>query len=361
MARRTIVSTAALVGSVLLAAGCTNAASSPDPDTETAGSPPATVGVELHAEDVATDLTTPWGLALLSDGSALVSERDTREIHHVAPDGTTRQVGTIEEAEPMGEGGLLGLAVSEDEDTVFVYYTADSDNRVVSAPFDGEQLGPQTEILSGIPESGRHNGGQLTIGPDGFLYVATGDAAEAELSQDTSSLAGKILRVTAEGEPAPDNPYDNEVFSLGHRNVQGLAFDEDGNLWASEFGDSSWDELNLITPGGNYGWPAAEGSAQVDDMINPKVVWKTSDASPSGLAYWDGSLWMAGLRGERLWEIRLHGADTGDPVAHFTDTYGRLRAVQVTPDGDGLWLGTSNTDGRGDTQPGDDRILKITR
>ncbi|GAA2105556.1 PQQ-dependent sugar dehydrogenase [Microlunatus panaciterrae] len=380
---------------VALVAGCSGPASQPAAGTRTAGATPsasspaaptsapqtraasptristaATAGSSateaagrhgpLRARDVVTGLTSPWGLAFLSDGTALVAERDTGRILRVAPTGRTTQVQRITDSRPSSEGGLLGLAVAPDQKTVFAYYSARRDNRVVAMSWDGAALGRSRAVIDGIPESGRHNGGQLTFGPDGYLYVATGDATEPAQSQDKKSLAGKILRITPQGRPAPGNPFGNEVFSLGHRNVQGLAFDPQGRLWASEFGDQTWDELNLIIKGGNYGWPAAEGSAQLDGMINPKVVWRTDDASPSGLAYWRGSLWMAGLRGKRLWQIPLDGTRTGEPKSHFAGRYGRLRAVKALPNGSGLWLGTSNTDGRGQPKPGDDRLLSVT-
>jgi glucose/arabinose dehydrogenase len=148
---------------------------------------------------------------------------------------------------------------------------------------------------------------------------------------------------------------------MGHRNVQGLAFDERDRLWASEFGENTWDELNLVERARNYGWPLVEGSGEGDGLTNPKVVWRTSEASPSGLAYWQGELWMAGLRGERLWEIPVDGTDTGEPVAHFRGEYGRLRSLVVTDDGQSLLMTGSNTDGRGDVDEGDDRLLRVTR
>ncbi len=222
--------------------------------------------------EVASGLTSPWGLVALTDGSTLVSERDTRRILHLA-DGRATRLRTIDDARPAGEGGLLGLAATQDQQTVFAYYTAENDNRLASMSWDGQHLGEPTVILSGIPKSGRHNGGRLALGPDGHLYVGTGESGDASLAQDTKSLGGKILRITTAGKPAPGNPFGNEVYSYGHRNVEGLAFDDEGRLWASEFGDQTWDELNLITKGGNYGWPQVEGSSQNKDLINPKVVW----------------------------------------------------------------------------------------
>ena len=201
----------------------------------------------------------------------------------------------------------------------------------------------------------------MAIGPDGYLYVTTGETGNSSLAQDKGSLGGKILRLTLDGKPAPGNPFGTEIYSYGHRNIQGLAFDDQGRLWASEFGDQSWDELNLITKGGNYGWPLVEGSGSGEGLINPKIVWRTSDASPSGLAYWQGELWMAALRGTRLWEIPLDGTSTGKPIAHFTGTYGRLRSVIASHDGSSLLLSSSNTDGRGNPAPGDDKLYRVTR
>jgi glucose/arabinose dehydrogenase len=296
----------------------------------------------------------------LKDGSFLISERDARKIIRVNG-GATSLLSTIDDADPAGEGGLLGLAITEDERTVFAYYTAAKDNRIASMSWNGHELGTPKVILKGIPKGFIHNGGRMVIGPDGYLYVGTGESGSGGLAQDKDSLGGKILRIRLDGRPAPGNPFDNEVYSYGHRNVQGLAFDDQGRLWASEFGQNTWDELNLITKGGNYGWPKVEGSGDVKGMTNPKVVWRTRDASPSGLAYWQGELWMAGLRGQRLWEIPLDGTKTGDPIAHFSGDYGRLRTVVVASDGRSLLLTNSNTDGRGDPARDDDRLFQVTR
>jgi len=364
-----------LLCAVLLVAGCGGPESQPSADTRTAGSPATaspTSGVptggsaapggdgRLQVSELLSGLTSPWGLVALKDGTLLISERDTKHILRVEGS-ATKLLRTIEEAQPSGEGGLLGLAITPDESRVFAYYTAAADNRIVAMSWDGGSLGEPEVILDGIPKSGIHNGGRMIVGPDGYLYVGTGDGSESERAQDKSSLGGKILRLTLNGEPAPGNPFGNEVFSFGHRNVQGLAFDKENRLWASEFGSQDWDELNLIEQGKNYGWPLVEGSGQGDGLTNPKVVWRTSEASPSGLAYWQGDLWMAGLRGERLWQIPLDGTDTGDPVAQLQGKYGRLRTVVVSTDGQSLLMTGSNTDGRGDPVKGDDRLLQIRR
>jgi len=200
----------------------------------------------------------------------------------------------------------------------------------------------------------------MVVGPDGDLYVGTGETGDTGLAQDKTSLGGKILRITTDGKAAPGNPDGRVWITKGHRNVQGLAFD--GNqLYAAEFGQNTWDELNLITKGANYGWPKVEGSGNVRGMTNPKVVWRTRDASPSGLAYWQGELWMAGLRGQRLWEIPVDGTKAGDPIARFRGDYGRLRTVALASDGRSLLLTNSNTDGRGDPAGDDDRLFQVTR
>ena len=331
---------------------------SPSPTPTPTPSPTPTGPAEPGTpEDLVTGLTTPWGLVRLDDGSLLVSERDTAKIKRVT-EGTPATVTEVAEVQPTSEGGLLGIALSPDGDQLFCYHTTNSDNRIVRFRWDGEELSDPKVVLDGIPHAPIHDGGRLRFGPDGHLYASTGDASRRSLAQDTSSLAGKILRITTDGEPAPGNPFDNEVWSYGHRNVQGLAFDDDGRLWASEFGDQTEDELNLITKGANYGWPEIEGDeTTMEGRTNPVRVWPTSEASPSGLAFTAGSLWMGALRGQRLWQIPLTDGKAGKPVDHFHGEYGRLRSV-LAIDG-ALLVATSNTDGRGDVRKGDDRILRI--
>jgi len=290
----------------------------------------------------------------------LVTERDTGEIKLVSG-GKARVVRDLDEVRPAGEGGLLGLAITSDAKTVFAYYTAAEDNRIVAMSWNGRRLGAPEVILRGIPKGIRHNGGRMVVGPDNRLYVGTGEVGQTGLAQDKDSLGGKVLRLTLRGNPAPGNPFDNEVYSYGHRNVEGLAFDDEGRLWVSEFGDQTWDELNLIRKGGNYGWPQVEGRSKTKGLVNPKLVWKPSEASPSGLAFWQGELWMAALRGQRLWEIPLEGDDAKKPMDHYVSDYGRLRAVTPTADGKALLLSTSNTDGRLEPKTGDDRVLRLTR
>ena len=341
-----------------LAAGCTGT-EDPRPSVTRA----ATAGA--GAVTVADGLDTPWGVARLPDGTLLVGSRDTGRILRLDPaTGARTDAGTVPGVVPGGEGGLLGLA-TDGRGRVYAYLTTAADNRIVRLGLDparpaGRQLGEPDALLTGIPRGGRHNGGRIAFGPDGMLYAGTGDSSRTGLAQDRDSLAGKILRITPDGAPAPGNPFPGSpVYSLGHRNVQGLAWDPRGRLWASEFGQDTWDELNLVRPGGNYGWPEAEGRAGRPGLVDPVAQWHPSEASPSGIAYASGAIWMAGLRGERLWRVPLDGDHpAAAPTALLDHTAGRLRTVLAEPDGT-LLVTTGNTDGRGDPRPGDDRLLRL--
>jgi glucose/arabinose dehydrogenase len=342
--------------------------SSGSPTTTAAGSPAPSrvVGTEV----VAGHLDVPWDLLRLPDGSHLVSLRDEARVVHVARSGqvtpvpATGEDGSVPGVEPDGEGGLLGLALDPDDGTaLYAYLTADDDNRVVRMRYAAGRLGPPTVVLSGLPKAAVHNGGRMAFGPDGFLYVCTGDATDRGRSQDRGYLGGKILRVTRDGAPAPGNPFaGSPVWTLGHRNVQGIGWDAAGRMFASEFGQNTWDELNQIVPGRNYGWPEVEGPGTDDDrdrgFTRPLASWPTDEASPSGLAVGLGAVWLAALRGERLWRVPL-GADgrTGSPQALLTGELGRLRDVDVEPDGTLLVL-TSNTF-RGRPTADDDRLVRV--
>ncbi|HLR93970.1 MAG TPA: PQQ-dependent sugar dehydrogenase [Jiangellaceae bacterium] len=336
-----------------------------DPTTqETPGtaSPTAEPGpVEpTDVSEITTGLDVPWALTFRDDGSALVSQRDEGTIISVTPDGEVSELGEVEGVTPDFEGGLLGITLHpEDDSRLYIYLTTAEDNRVVVADVSGGDLGETTTLIEGIPRQSQHNGGRLRFGPDGMLYVSTGDAGEGDRSQDPESLAGKILRLTPDGDVPEDNPDpESPVYSMGHRNVQGLAFDDDGRLWSSEFGADAWDELNLIEPEGNYGWPEVEGEGGEPEYIDPLHVWEPAEASPSGIAYVQDTLFMTSLRGQRLWTIPLSEGQPGEPQEHFTEEYGRLRDVVPAPDGS-LWMLTNNTDGRDEPREGDDRILRL--
>ncbi|THC49643.1 PQQ-dependent sugar dehydrogenase [Streptomyces sp. A1499] len=382
--RPTVTAVLAAAAALALTAGCSSGdgdgtgrrESPPKPDASSgaatgkrgADAPPEKGSVKV-TRTVATGLKSPWGLAELPEGDLLVSSRDEGTITRVdAETGEKTRLGSVPGVSPGGEGGLLGIALSPayaSDHMVYAYFTTASDNRIVRMPYDekkpsGRRLGAPDTILKGIPKGSNHDGGRIAFGPDKMLYAGVGETGDTDLSQDKKSLGGKILRVTPEGEPAPGNPFKGSaVYSLGHRNVQGLAWDEQKRLWASEFGQDTWDELNEIKAGGNYGWPEAEGKEGGEGFRDPVAQWKTSEASPSGVAYAEGSIWMAGLRGERLWRVPVRGVD-GDPEpqAFLEGEYGRLRTV-LAAGGDKLWVVTNETDTRGTPEKGDDKILEV--
>ena len=330
-------------------------------------SPAAASGVEPTGEvrELVTGLAAPWSIARFDDGTVVLSERDSARIVRLEDSGATTTLATIAAAAPAGEGGLLGLVPLEtaDERWLYAYLTAANDNRIVrlrvTGSGEGLRLGEPEPVFTGIPKAGNHNGGRIDIGPDGMLYATAGDAGDRDAAQDPASLAGKILRMTAGGAAPADNPFPGSVvYSLGHRNPQGIAWDADGRLWAAEFGQNTWDELNLITPGANYGWPIVEGASGRAGFVDPVAQWSTSEASPSGLTYIGGTLFLAALRGERVWGVTPgpEGA-TVEIAAYFVGELGRVRDVAPGPDGT-LWILTNNTDGRGNTRAGDDRLME---
>lgn len=331
----------ALGSAALLSSACSAAA--PNPTT---------------GEALAQNLDAPWSVAFHGE-TALISERDSARILETDGAGTTREVGVIANVAPRGEGGLLGIATQGD--FLFTYYTADSDNRIDRYPLEGEpgslRLGAAESILSGIPAASNHNGGRIAFGPDGLLYATTGDAGNTDNSQNVNSLAGKILRMTANGEVPADNPIAGSlVYSFGHRNPQGIAWDEAGTMYASEFGQNTWDELNIIEAGGNYGWPRVEGIAGASGFIDPVQQWKPADASPSGMAIANDAIYIANLRGQNLREIPLDDLTASTEL--YRGEFGRLRDVTLSPEGD-LWILSNNTDGRGNPAAEDDRLWNL--
>ena len=292
-------------------------------------------------------------LAPLLDGATPAAPPPPSPSPSAPPPLAPRVVGTVPGVVPFGEGGLLGLA-ARDVGTPYLYafHTAASDNRIVRIELSGRPgeygLGASEVLLSGIPKARNHNGGRLAFGPDGMLNATTGDAQQVARAQDPGSLGGKILRLTPEGG--------SYVFSLGHRNPQGIVFDRTGQLWASELGQNTWDELNRIVAGANYGWPVVEGIGGRPGYTDPVQQWPTSEASPSGLGIVGDTLFMTALRGQRLWAIDI--ATPGESTAHLVRTLGRLRDAVAAPDG-ALYLLTTNTDANGRPGAQDDRLLLL--
>jgi glucose/arabinose dehydrogenase len=352
---------------VLAVAGCSPAPSAPTAPVPSATSTPTDSTQVQPAGDptvVASGLDAPWSVVRLEGGSTLISERDTAIVKELTPSGELRDAGTVAGVQPGGEGGLLGIEALEDDEGLwlYAYFTAASDNRIVRMPIEGDagalSLGDASVILSGIAKAGNHNGGRIKFGPDGMLYATTGDAGVSSRSQDPGSINGKILRMMPNGSVPADNPAPGSlVYSLGHRNPQGLAWDDAGRLWAAEFGQNTWDELNVIQPGHNYGWPEVEGAAGTEGFDDPVYQWSTSEASPSGLAFIGNTFFLAALRGQTLWAIYPMG-DRVEAVAWYTAQYGRMRDAVPGPGGS-LWVLTNNTDGRGNPAPDDDKLLEI--
>ena len=377
---RTVVRTvfvAGLAGATL--ALCTT--SSETPTTTVVTTSP------LRVETLVSGLDTPWDLAWGPDGSIWVTERPGL-VSRVDPStGTVTLVGEVDVLE-QGESGLMGMAFHPDfTDQPYLYlahsYRDGSSvrNRLIRVRYDGTGLGPPEILIDDIPGRGNHNGSRLAVGPDGYLYMTMGDAGRTNLSQDLESLAGKVLRVTLDGRPAPDNPFNSLVYSFGHRNPQGIVFHPGtGDLYVAEHGPSDNDEVSRIVRGGNFGWPAVHGFCDGDtsgeeafcsanDVVEPLEAW-TPTIGISGLDYydgdlipeWNGSLLATSLTGETLYRIEL-SADGRRAVgreALYRGEFGRLRDVLVGPGGE-VYLATSNRDGRGRPDQADDRILLITR
>ena len=321
---------------------------------------------------IASNLDTPWAIAFLPDNTMLVTERPGR-VRLINNQGQLENepVVILSKVREIGEGGLLGMALHPDfsqNNYVYFYYTysqtgSNTFNRVVRMIYRNGQLTDEKVIVDRIPGASNHNGGRIKFGPDNNLYIATGDAQEPSRAQDKNSLAGKILRVTPDGKPAAGNPFNNEIYSYGHRNVQGLVWDAAGRLWATEHGRSGvasgLDELNLIENGQNYGWPDIQGDEEKEGMVSPvrhsgsKTTW-----APAGAAFIGNALFFGGLRGQTLYEAVIDGEKVSVFKEHFKGKYGRIREIIKGPD-NMLYITTSNHDGRGNPDTSDDRIIRI--
>lgn len=312
---------------------------------------------DFTLEVIAENLNIPWESVFLPSGEILVSERAGKVVN--INTGISYQ---IEGVNHTGEGGLLGMTLHPnflENNYLYLYFTTRQDNRIERYRLVDGELIKDKLIFSGIPVDRFHNGGRIDFGPDGYLYATTGDALDTPLAQDINSLAGKILRLDDEGNIPSDNPINSAVYSYGHRNPQGIAWDEEGRLWATEHGPTSLDELNLIEAGKNYGWPNISGDEKADGMEAPVLhsgygyTW-----APSGLAYLDNSLFFAGLRGQALYEAKLSNQEVDELLVHFFEDFGRIRNVRLGPD-KMLYILTNNTDGRGTPKTGDDKLIKI--
>ncbi len=340
--------------SFLGAVGATTAATVAAPLTSAEAAPTV-------RRTLANGLSIPWGLDFLPNGDALVSERGSGDVFRVRQGGGKRLIGTVDEAVEFGEGGLLGVAMaptfSEDR-WVYFYVTTSDDNRVIRKQYVDGGLGPTEVLLDGIARtfqgSQNHHGGRLAFGPTGHLFVTTGDAGLSSRSQDEDSLNGKILRLDADGGIPSDNPIPgNPLWTLGHRNVQGVDWDRNGRMWATEFGQNTRDELNRILPGRNYGWPNVEGGDGDGPYADPLVTWQpTSTCSPSGLAIAEDRAWVGALAGQALFSVNLFGSDRGRKRRFLHNTLGRIRTVRRHPDDGALWITTSNGS--------NDRVLRVT-
>lgn len=350
--------------------GCTGAptplpspatsSSEPTPSPTPVLSFPGPVRVDPRPELLAFGLDVPWSLVRLESGSTLISERETAIVKELTATGEVREVGTVPGVFPVAEAGLLGLAVLDDT-WLYAYITASDDNRVVRMPLTGEPgsygLGAPEVIASGIRKATTHDGGRIKFGPDGMLYVTSGDAQKPMDAQDPASLNGKILRMTPEGNVPYDNPFVNSyVYSMGHRNPQGITWDDEGQLWEAELGQNTWDEFNRILPGANYGWPIVEGIGNNPSFVDPVQQWPTSEASPSGLVYTRGTFFLAALRGQRIWTIYVDGTTaSSEPV--FVGEFGRIRDVIEGPEGT-LWFITTNLSS-GVPRVEDDKLYEV--
>lgn len=324
-------------------------------------------------EVIAVNLDTPWAMVFLPDRSILVTERAGR-VRFIDENGIldTTPVAEIDSVKEIGEGGLLGMALHPDfskNNFIYFYYTYSQDgnntlNRVVRMTYGDKKLTDEKIIINNIPGASNHNGGRIKFGPDNYLYVTTGDAQDPSQAQNKTTLGGKILRITDMGAPAPGNPFGNLIFTYGHRNPQGLAWDSNGILWETEHGRSSptgYDEINLLKAGGNYGWPLIQGNETRKDMEIPiknsgsDTVW-----APAGSTFMGNSLFFGGLRGQTLYEAVIIDTKVTEFNEYYIKEFGRIRDVVLSPDGL-LYLTTSNRDGRAIPGKGDDKIIRINK
>ncbi|WP_137284395.1 PQQ-dependent sugar dehydrogenase [Halorussus salinisoli] len=360
MERRAYLRSLTAVGAVGVS-GCLRTAG--DEPTTTTDQPP------FRTETVTMELEVPWGAAFAPNGDLYLTERPGRVQRVTHENGRKEEVADLTDiVAARGEGGLLGLAIHPDDpDLAYTYQTYEGEsglaNRVVRHRIS-EGFARETVVIDGIAASSVHDGGRVAFGPEGALYVTTGDASEGSRARNRDSLAGKVLRLTPDGDPHPDNPFGNAVFTYGHRNPQGLAW-RDGTLFSTEHGPSTDDELNVLRAGNDYGWPEAMGPTEGDEFTDPIAAYTPTIAPGSAAFYhgpvddWGGDLFFGTLAGTHLHRVRINDRNEVTDQQRLLDgRYGRLRTVFTGPN-DHLYVTTSNRDGRGTPAPQDDRVLRI--
>lgn len=310
-----------------------------------------------QSEVVLENLNIPWAMDFLPNGTMIFTQRDGQVSTW---DGESLIIVGNISVKAQGESGLLGLAVDPEfskNNYIYVYYTGNNSNKISRFTLN-QKLENETILVDNIPSASIHDGGRLKFGPDGKLYATTGDASQRDLSQDVNSLAGKILRLNKDGTVPDENPFNNYVWSYGHRNPQGITWNNNGIMYASEHGQTRNDEINIIVKGGNYGWPLEEGENLTGKYKNPLIFYTNFTLAPSGMAFFQGDLYVAGLRGNQLRQIVLDesGQNVVSEAELFTNL-GRIRDV-VVHDGY-LYICTNNRDGRGVPKAGDDKIIRI--
>jgi aldose sugar dehydrogenase len=308
-------------------------------------------------EVIAQNLEVPWALAFLPDDRMIFTERGGNV--NILDGQNVKNVGKITVTQ-NGESGLMGIAVDpnfNENHYIYLYYTSGNYNRISRFNL-GETLTNETILIGNIPAAAIHNGGRLKFGPDGKLYATTGETGNAALAQDLNSLGGKILRLNTDGSVPSDNPFGTYVYSYGHRDPQGITWGPTGIMYASEHGESANDELNIITKGGNYGWPLYQGNDTSSGYIKPLRGYTEFTLAPSGIAFYQKAVWIAGLRGSQLRKVTL--SDDGNSVMGEKAFFRQLERIRDVVEHNGyLYISTSNRDGRGTPQSGDDKILKI--